>query len=63
MKFTEFERKMRQTLEESGEIKHQIPKQEFDDISKETIYKLTNSLSEVKTYGDGIKTIYNNGHI
>jgi len=60
MKFLEFERKMRQTLEESGETKNQIPKQQFDDVSKETVIRLTNSLSEIETYDDGIRAVENN---
>ena len=34
MKIKEFDRIMRQTLDKSGVIKHQIPNQEFDSISK-----------------------------
>ena len=63
MDFAQFERELSEELDKSGLIKYPIPKLIFDDVSKETVIKLTNGLSEVEPFGDGIKAVDGDGDI
>ena len=53
----DFENEMSESLNKSGYIEYAIPKQSFDNVSKKTILELTNILSKVEPFADGIKAI------
>jgi len=61
--FIQFEREMKKALDKSSHVKYLIPKQVFDDVSKETVLNLTNGLSKIEPFGDGIKAVDDNGDI
>ena len=45
-------------LDKSDLIRYPIPKLTFDDISEKTVIKLTNGLSEIEPFGDGITVLH-----
>ena len=58
MHYTQFEWKMFNELDKSDLIRYPIPKLTFDDISEKTVIKLTNGLSEIEPFGDGITVLH-----
>lgn len=54
---------MSNKLDRSDLIRYLIPKLTFDDISEETVIKLTNELSEIEPFGDGIRAVDDDGDV